>query len=85
MSKPLVTATICLLGLPGQGKTNPAVLTSLMRPNEVDLPLHSRGRILMRRKTLRDLLLQLGHQLVCVGDQGVHQVFAIDRFEVTTV
>ena len=82
---PLVAATIRFLGLPSQSIADTTILISLVAPDEVDLALNSHGSILMGGKPLGGRFLQLGHQLVGVGDEGVHQVLAVDGLEMATV
>ena len=56
-----------------------------MRPDQIDLALKRRGPVLMRCQLVHGVLLELGDHLVRVGNQGINEVLAVGRLDVTTV
>ena len=56
-----------------------------MTPDETDLPLKRGRRVLVGGQPLPVRLLELRHQLVAAVHERVHEVLAINRFEMTPI
>ena len=83
--EPLVQTSVGLLGLTGQGKADLAVLTSLVGPQKVNLTLKRSRLILAGSEPLVGGLLEVGADQICIDDQGLHHVLAVDRFEMSSI
>ena len=84
-NKPLIEPSIGVLGLPSHSIVDPKILGSLVRPDQVDLPLETGTPVLVRGQSLVGGLLELGHQLIGVSHKEVDEVLPIDRLKVSPI
>ena len=82
---PIIDTTVGLLSLSSKGVVDTLILDSLVRPQEVDLPLETGGLVLMKGQTLTSWALYLDENVVGAVDQRLDEILPIDRLEVTTI
>ena len=82
---PIIDTTVGLLSLSSKGVVDALILDSLVRPQEVDLPLKAGGLVLVKGQTLTSWALYLDENVVGAVDQRLDEILPIDRLEVSTI